>query len=221
MVLNWSPYGPRAILLRFAKSIGPAAFERSVALQAALVKQPPRGLIEFVPAFTSILLEFDPRIVPRPADDAPALVERLRRVVTRRQRLRPIQEIPVRYDGPDLERVARLHSMSVQEVIERHSAPVYRVYMLGFSPGFPYLGDLDPKLHTPRLDTPRTRVPPGSVAIGGEHTGIYTLPTPGGWNLIGSTDRRLFDPVAQETSSMFLLCSGDRVKFVPQPPGGS
>jgi len=98
-----------------------------------------------------------------------------------------------------------------------HCEPVYKVYCLGFAPGFPYLGDLNPRLHTPRLATPRTRVPAGSVAIGGEHTGIYSVESPGGWNIIGRTTVALFDPSRRDEhdeAAAFLLRAGDRVKFV-------
>ena len=100
------------------------------------------------------------------------------------------------------------------DVILRHTAPEYRVYLLGFAPGFAYLGDLDPSLVLPRRSSPRTRVPAGSVAIGGEHTGIYTTDSPGGWNIIGHTPLRIFDPDRSD-EGMFWLKSGDRVKFVP------
>ena len=108
--------------------------------------------------------------------------------------------------------------MTVEQVCELHSAPVYRVYMLGFSPGFPYLGDLDPRLHTPRLASPRAKVRAGSVAIGGEHTGVYTVDSPGGWNIIGHTPLKIFDPLRGDPNgqdeAMFWLKPGDRVKFV-------
>ena len=130
-----------------------------------------------------------------------------------RLRPAPVKEIPVRYDGPDLERVAKIKGLSVAQVCELHAATIYKVYMLGFAPGFPYLGDLDKRLHTPRLASPRTRVPAGSVAIGGEHTGIYSVASPGGWNIIGHTVAKLFDPATDATP--FLLQAGDRVRFVP------
>src|SRR5439155_10910719 len=95
---------------------------------------------------------------------------------------------------------------------ERHAAVIYKVCMLGFSPGSPYLGDLDARLHTPRLATPRTRVPAGSVAIGGQHTGIYPSETPGGWNIVGHPPIKLFNPAEMS----FLLNAGDQIRFVPQ-----
>ena len=104
--------------------------------------------------------------------------------------------------------------MTARDVAELHSSTLYKVYLLGFSPGFPYLGDLDSRLHTPRLPSPRTRVPAGTVAIGGEHTGIYSVEGPGGWNIIGHTKVKLFDP-SSDGPEMSLLRQGDRVRFVP------
>ena len=195
------PYGPNAVLITFAEKLGDEAFARGRALAHYLEQQPPAGLREYVPAFTTMLLEFE--------DQIPDL-SFLDDVASSEPPLAPIKEIPVIYNGPDLRRVAEHNNLTIDEVRERHCAVIYKVYMLGFSPGFPYLGDLDPGLHTPRLSTPRTRVPAGSVAIGGQHTGIYPSETPGGWNLIGHTPVKLFDP---EPMSFFLQ-PGDRVKFV-------
>jgi 5-oxoprolinase (ATP-hydrolysing) subunit B len=122
--------------------------------------------------------------------------------------------IPTHYTGADLAAVAEHAQLSIDEVIERHQAPIYRVYALGFSPGFPYLGDLDPALHMPRLASPRAQVPAGSVAIGGEHTGIYPQATPGGWRLIGHTEVPLFQAQKNDARAFFLQ-PGDRVKFTP------
>jgi inhibitor of KinA len=111
-----------------------------------------------------------------------------------------------------------MKQMTIAQICELHTAPVYKVYMIGFAPGFPYLGDLDPRLFTPRRPVPRTKVKPGTVAIGGEHTGIYPVESPGGWNIIGHTPVKIFDvargvpPGSDE--DMFLLKPGDRVKFV-------
>lgn len=124
-------------------------------------------------------------------------------------------EIPVCYEGddlaPDLAKVAAAHGMPPAELVARHAAGAYVVHMLGFLPGFPYLGGLEPRLHTPRRATPRTRVPAGSVGIGGAQTGIYPLESPGGWHLIGRTPLRLFDASRAEPA---LLRAGDRVRFV-------
>jgi 5-oxoprolinase (ATP-hydrolysing) subunit B len=124
-------------------------------------------------------------------------------------------EIPVHYggaDGPDIDAVARHTGLSVEALIERHSAAEYTVYFLGFQPGFAYLGGLDPALAAPRRNEPRVRVPAGSVGIGGEQTGVYPTASPGGWQLIGRTSAVLFDPNRNPPS---LLEPGDRVRFVP------
>ena len=195
-------YGPNAVLVTFAEKLGDEAFARGRALAHALERNPPPGLVEYVPAFTTMLLEFE--------HDIPDL-SFLEHVTAADLPPAPIKEIPVTYNGPDLQRIADHNQLTVGEVCERHAAVIYKVYMLGFSPGFPYLGDLDARLHTPRLASPRTRVPAGSVAIGGQHTGIYPSETPGGWNIIGHTPARLFDPERMS----FFLHPGDRVKFVP------
>lgn len=134
---------------------------------------------------------------------------------TRSDRSRCAIEIPVCYDrafGPDLDIVASHAGLSGQAVIERHTAATYTVAMLGFAPGFPYLLGLDPTLQVPRRANPRTRVPAGSVAIGGAQTGIYSQELPGGWHLIGRTPLRLFDPLRDQPA---LLAPGDRVRFRP------
>lgn len=207
--MRWAFYGPNAVLLKFADALGDEAFARSRAVAAALERSPPPGLIEYVPAFTTMLLEFAAR-VPDGISEFIDGLEKASRIEVAPGR---IQEIPVIYNGPDLQRVAEMHKLTTAEVIELHSAPTYKVYMLGFAPGFPYLGDLDSRLHTPRLASPRARVAAGSVAIGGSHTGIYSVDTPGGWNIIGSTNMKLFDAAQKE---MFLLRAGDRVRFVPE-----
>jgi KipI family sensor histidine kinase inhibitor len=214
-IMKWVPYGPNAWLLRFAEKLGDETFAQGRAIARELELHPPEGLVEFVPAFTSVLLEFDPRLATAP--DLKAVASRLGKVVRAKPTLPKLVEIPVIYDGPDLERVAQAHQLTVTEVIRLHSQTTYKVYLLGFSPGFPYLGDLDERLHTPRLPSPRTRVQAGSVAIGGEHTGIYPVDSPGGWNIIGHTPRKLFDPAAatgdKQSEQAFLLKPGTCVRF--------
>lgn len=200
--MRFEAYGPNAVLVTFADRLGDEAFARGRALARRLEENPPAGLVEYVPAFTTVLLEFegavpDLRFLEEiPAAELPPA---------------PIKEIPVIYDGPDLARVADHNQLTVNQVRERHAAVIYKVYMLGFCPGFAYLGDLDPALHTPRLPNPRTRVPAGAVGIGGPHTGIYPSETPGGWNLIGRTTIQMCDLNVPE----FFLHPGDRVRFVP------
>ncbi|MGB1127254.1 MAG: 5-oxoprolinase subunit B family protein [Opitutales bacterium] len=130
----------------------------------------------------------------------------------------PVRVIPVTYDGPDLESVAEQAGLSVAELIERHSAPIYTVRMMGFAPGFPYLDGLDQRLRLPRMDSPRDRVEPGSVAIGGPHAGIYSVASPGGWHLLGRTEVQLFNPDAARAADphpgdVFLFSPGDRLRF--------
>ena len=126
----------------------------------------------------------------------------------------PEHVIPVTYDGPDLAEVAERTGLTATEVVQRHSQRVYDVYLVGFVPGWAYLGDLDPALVLPRRAIPRTRVPAGSVGIAGAQTGVYPLATPGGWHLIGRTSVVLFDPAADPPAK---LAAGDRVRFVPTP----
>jgi inhibitor of KinA len=201
-VLKIQPYGPNAVLITFADKLGDETFARGRALAQALEQNPPPGLVEYVPGFTTMLLEFE--------RDIPDL-SFLDHVTASELPPAPIKEIPVIYDGPDLQRVADHNQLSIDEVRQRHAAVIYKVYMLGFSPGFPYLGDLDPRLHTPRLASPRIRVSAGSVAIGGQHTGIYPSETPGGWNIIGRTTVKLFD----RDQMTFFFQPGDHVKFIP------
>ncbi|HEY6168504.1 MAG TPA: 5-oxoprolinase subunit PxpB [Verrucomicrobiae bacterium] len=217
--MRCTPYGPTALLFTFAERVGDEAFALGRALVAELERNPPPGLVEHVPAFTTVLLEFDPEAVRDPGALAQELIRRFSELKATAGAPAPIKEIPVSYDGEDLDAVARAHQLTTAEVRELHSAPIYKVYLLGFSPGFPYLGDLDPRLHMPRLATPRPRVRAGSVAIGGEHTGIYSVDSPGGWNVIGHTPLKIFDPLRGHPNGpdegMFFLKPGDRVTFVP------
>lgn len=221
--MNWIPYGPDGWLLRFADQLGPETFARGRAIAAELELHPPSGLVEFVPGFTTVLLEFAPGTGPGHADQLAGLTKRMEAAIRRRPAKSEVKKIPVVYDGPDLPRVAAARGLTVAQVAALHCAPIYHVYLLGFSPGFPYLGDLNPRLHTPRLSSPRPRVPAGSVAIGGEHTGIYSVDSPGGWNIIGRTSVKLFDPRRRndgDERAMFWLQAGDQVRFVPVDSGG-
>jgi len=207
--MKWRPYGPEAALFSLESKDCPPA-----QLCADVENDPPRGFLEATPAYETVLVEF------RPGTD---LIQSAESLLRRWQALPPTSEeasrliqIPVRYEGEDLEEWARHARMSVSEAITRHSEPLYKVALIGFAPGFPYLQGLPPDLHMPRRTMPRATIPAGSVAIGGSHTGIYSIPSPGGWNLIGSTEVRLFDPAKEEEA--FLLRPGDRVQFLPVVP---
>lgn len=172
-------------------------------------------LVDLVPSYTTLLVVFDPlRITP---------CEARQQLTDILARLRPaeagasgqLHELPTWYDpqvGPDLQRVADLSDLSAESVIEAHSSREYRVFALGFAPGFAFMGLLDQTLTCPRLDTPRQKVPAGSVAIAGQQTAAYPVVTPGGWNLIGRTPTRLFD---RNREGFSLLRVGDRVRFMP------
>ena len=192
------------------------AFQRGRAIAQSLEKSPPEGLREYISGYTTVLLIFGDPTVKHQEWDIDAAVKQLEQATRGKNEVADLKEIPTTYDGTDLKRVAEHNSLSTDEVIQIHSGTIYKVYMLGFAPGFPYLGGLDSRLHTPRLEQPRTKVPAGSVAIGGEHTGIYSIPNPGGWNLIGRTEVDLFDLERGDNQEAFYLRPGDQVKFVPR-----
>lgn len=211
--VQWEPLAEDAWLLRFGETIDMAVNARVHAVAALLRNQ--LGEVECVPAYASLLLRFDPL---QWLDDAGAFAShRLRSAVEAACRNTPdaataAREVvlPVCYDGVDLHDVAAHARLTTAEVVTRHTAAIYRVAMIGFAPGFPYLLGLDPALAMPRRSEPRTRVPAGSVAIGGMQTGIYPQSLPGGWHLIGRTPVCLFDLAAPSPS---LLQAGDVVRF--------
>lgn len=217
----FSPLGDRAVLITLGDSIDEATHRRVRAVTARIDAEPPPGFVDRVPAFASIAVHYEPTHVEASDDQSPydVFVEHLRRLLAEvRDDLLPpprIVEIPVCYGGdlgPDIDDVARQHGITAQEVVDMHASGDYLVYMVGFMPGFAYLGGLSPRLATPRRQTPRTAVPAGSVGIGGEQTGVYPLVSPGGWNLIGRTPLRIFDIGREEAA---LLATGDRVRFRP------
>ena len=172
------------------------------------------GVVSVTPAFKSLTVHYDPGVLRW--DEAQAWIVSVEQGITKYEgRHSPLFEIPVCYEAefaPDLEAVAVVHSLQPDDVIRIHSSTEYRVQMIGFSPGFPYLAGLPTQLYTARRQSPRLRVPMGSVAIGGNQTGIYSLESPGGWNIIGRTPVPLFDPIRDPPC---LLKAGDRVRFVP------
>jgi KipI family sensor histidine kinase inhibitor len=208
------PSSDRSILVSFGNRIS-LDLHREVLRLLRAFEELPRGILNLHPAYSSVLIDFDPR---RSSHAEVEEMVRARMEQTEGAPLDPSRqvEIPVRYGGeygPDLEDVARHTGLSPAEVFRLHASADYLVYFLGFSPGFPYLGGLPSELATPRLAQPRKKVPAGSVAIGGGQTGIYPMETPGGWRIIGHTTLRLFDAEANPPA---LLRAGDHVRFVAQ-----
>jgi KipI family sensor histidine kinase inhibitor len=207
-----APASDRSLLLSFGDEISFDAHLAVARLTRAL--EGVRGILNLHPAYTSVLIDFDPRL--RTHVQVEALVrERLASHAGDAPPEPRHVEIPVCYggeSGPDLADVARHTGLTEQRVVELHSAAEYLVYFVGFATCFPYLGGLPPELATPRLPAPRPSVPVGSVAIGGAQAGIYPLSSPGGWRLIGRTSLQLFDASASPPP---LLRMGDRVRFIP------
>lgn len=179
------------------------------------------GIVEYVPGYTTVTFYYDPWAISEQGKFNPydQIVERiqqaLRQVKLEKASRSEIIEVPVCYGeefGPDLEFVAQYTTLTPREVIELHSKGIYLVHMIGFAPGFPYLGGLSKKLTTPRKEHPRKVIPQGSVGIAGNQTGVYPIETPGGWQLIGRTPLKLFDPDRTKPS---LLQAGDKIRFVP------
>jgi len=210
--MDFSPLGDTAWLVRGFDSgpLRPAAAARLV--RGAGI----RGLLAVVAAPSAIGVYFDPEEAGASIREAVGRVLRDQRADDEGSAPKTV-EIPVDYNGTDLDWLAAFHRLDRAEIVERHTAPIYSVSAIGFAPGFPYLEGLDPVLHTPRRSTPRTCVPAGSVAIGGGQTGIYPNSSPGGWHVIGRTPAVLFDPFASPPS---LLQVGDKVRFVCAEGGG-
>ena len=208
--------GDAAFVVTFARELSGAANDRAIALAASLEARRPEGVVDIVPGMASLTVH----VVPgRPGQDALAAELQARAEAAaaeaRSAAAQVTHDIPVVYGGaggPDLPDVAAFAGCSAEEVIARHTARVYRVYMLGFLPGFAYLGDVDPAIAAPRRATPRQAVPAGSVGIAGAQTGVYPQASPGGWQIIGHTAMRMFDP-----ASGSRLRPGDRVRFVATP----
>jgi KipI family sensor histidine kinase inhibitor len=200
------------LLLQFDNRIDAAINARVVSTAANLQQLDLPGVRDVVASFCSVAVFFDPRLT-----GIKSLIEAMRRsVATSIPRVsRAIIEVPVVYggeEGPDLAEVANWAGLSVDEVIGRHVAQLYNVFMMGFLPGFAYLGTVDRKIAAPRRSRPRVRVPKGSVGIAGRQTGIYPNSSPGGWQLVGRSQLNMFDPMRNQAS---LLTPGDRVRFVP------
>jgi len=207
------PLGDAALLVQFGDEIDPAINQRVHRLASHITASSLAGVIETVPAYATLLVHYDPLILAY-TDIEKWVRAKLDQVEDEKQ-VKPRQiGVPVRYGGEygiDLKFVADYHQLRVEDVIRIHSEKTYTVYMMGFTPGFPYMGKLDDAIATPRLETPRPHVPAGTVAIAGSQTGIYPIDSPGGWRLIGRTSLRLFDP---ESDPPFLFSPGDQIRFI-------
>ena len=208
------------LYLRFGEGIDAAVSARVLSAAASLAAERLAGITEIVPSYASLYVEYDRLLL------STAAVRRwCARVLTDDGTSphhegtvdRPVVEVPVRYDGRDLEAVAVATELDPAEVARRHAAVEYRVYAVGFTPGFPFMGAVDPAIRLPRLTTPRARVEPHTVAIADAQTGIYPLASPGGWRQLGTALEAVYDP---HRETPFLLAPGDRVRFVEPARGG-
>ncbi len=209
------PCGDAALTVEFGSVIDAALNDRVLALDAALAADPLAAIRECVPTYRSLMIHYDPLLISFRdlADQLLALCASLgHSTVTG-----PLWRVPVVYGGAfgeDLDDVAKRHGLTPDEVVKRHSAGLYRVYMLGFTPGYSYLGGLDPSIATPRRDDPRLLTPSGTISIGGIQAGIQCMAAPSGWHLLGRTPVRTYHP---KREPVFLLNPGDQVEFYPIP----
>ena len=204
--------GDRGILVEYGDGIAPEINHKVRSMAKALKQSHLFGAIEVIPTYRSLLIVYDP------SETDPVTIEGvLQDVETRLSEIEisppKTVEIPVCYGGefgPDIQHVAREHNLTEADVVRIHTEADYLIYMIGFTPGFPFLGGLPEILHTPRLSTPRTHVPEGSVGIANAQTGIYPIASPGGWQLIGRTPLKLFAPLRENP---FLYQTGDIIRF--------
>jgi KipI family sensor histidine kinase inhibitor len=207
--------GDSAVLVQFGDEIDIAINQHVHALATLINLSPLSGLIETVPAYGTLLVHYDPLLLSF-GQTKNYLGEKLTQVQDNVSRKHRQVDVPVRYGGEygiDLETVAHRCRLQTKDVVRIHAEKIYTVFMMGFTPGFPYMGKLNDTIVMPRLEQPRTRVPAGTVAIAGSQTGIYPIDSPGGWQLIGWTSLQLFNP---ESESPFLFSPGDEVKFVAE-----
>ena len=206
--------GDCGLLVEYGEGINEEVNAKVRKMAKVIRQHSPAGIVEIIPTYRSLVIVYDPDLTKptRLKSTINSLEERLNEVS-----IPPsvVVEIPVCYGqefGPDMNTVCKAHKLTEDEAIRLHSEPEYLIYMIGYTPGFSFLGGLSERLHTPRLATPRVRVPPGSVGIGNNQTGIYSIGSPGGWQIIGRTPLKLFSP---ERSRPFLYRAGDKIKFIP------
>jgi KipI family sensor histidine kinase inhibitor len=215
MSARYLPLGDHALVIEFGNVISLDVNSKVIALSDAILKLKIRGVEELVPTYRSLLIRYSPlETTYEQLVFSIKSIEEMLKVSKTEVKIGKIT-IPVVYGeefGPDLTYVAQFHGLSEEQVIELHSERTYRVYMIGFVAGFPYLGEVADEIATPRLETPRLKVLAGSVGIAEKQTGIYPCEAPGGWRIIGRTPLRLFNPLQQPPT---LLKPGDNVRFKP------
>lgn len=217
LTLRVLPCGDAALIVEFADTVDADVNARVLALDASIARESLSSIIETVPTYRSLLVHYDPGAI-----DFATLSTRLHALAESSRAVEPASatwRIPVVYGGAfgaDLESVAARHGLTPQELVERHAMPVYRIFMIGFLPGFTYLGGLDPSIATPRLQIPRAKVPAGSIVIGGVQAAVGSIEGPSGWHLLGRTPVRAFMPGRVPA---FFMQPGDHVVFEPISPG--
>ncbi len=212
------PLGDAALTVEFGNVSSPGLNEKAIALAEGIAEKPFAGFIEAIPAYSSTTIIYDPNEVRRTASIAFEAVRNLiltavNDLTIKASGLSRLIEVPMLVDetaSPDLEHVAMESGLKTDEILDIFTSREYRVYMLGFLPGFSYMGDVDDRIATPRRETPRTNVPKNSIGIAGKQTGIYSLASPGGWQIIGRAAIEAFTPNGECPS---LFRAGDRVRF--------
>ena len=208
------PEGDSGLLIQFEQVISPAINQRIAAIVKPIRAQQISGIIDMIPTYCSLLINYNPQAISY--KELHHRIESIVKMDTKTESItKKVYEIPTCYGGkygPDLKNIAEHAGLSEEEVIRIHSSSDYLIYMLGFLPGFTYLGGLDERIHTPRLANPRVLIPAGSVGIGGSQTGIYPVDSPGGWQLMGMTPVKTYDPNRAEP---ILVQAGDYIRFVP------